>query len=337
MLIPRDRPVYTNLSTSFIAFEELIRDLATRRLTGALRLSAPGYSGLILFAEGEALNALAEQGGPPSSGLAAANQVAARAQAKDGSISVYALSGELVQLLARAVEGELLYGGLSTSFTSLEKLFANLQGASHTGYLEITFADGSGVAMIFLESGTVVDAVLVAGGQSAAGPDVVESILQSADAAGATCDVFRAVAADGAVAAGQAVGTTLAQGDILAAWEDILAGTEEVVDGLGAPGLFSLAFKETLLDHATEYPFLDPFAAELNYRDGKLTYEGTLPADLSQALGECLADTVARLAFRLKRADLERRIRERHQGIAERHGEAFRRIDLAACTQELIA
>lgn len=341
MLIPSGEPVFTGLSTSFIAFEELVRDLSSRKLTGALQLAAPGYAGTVLFSGGTPLNALAEDGEGRVTGLAAANQIAARARLRDGEVSVFALPAPLTALLSRAVDGQLVHGGLSTAFTNFEKLLAQLQTEGHSGYLQLRFAGSTDVAMVFLEAGRLVDAVHVTDGRAESGPEAAEAALRRAEEAGGTCDVYRA-GEPAPRRTGRGDETPLpapapAGGNPIPAWEEILAATEAVVDELSAPGTFLLALKETLVDRAAEYPFLDPFAAELEYRDGTLTYQGTPPADLSRALGECLADTVARLAFRLKRADLERRIQERTQGIDERHREAFEHFDLSACTQELIA
>lgn len=335
MLIPRDRPVYENLNTSFTDFDELLRDLAHKELTGALRLAAPSYRGLILFAGGEPLNALEERPGQRAFGISAANSIASRARERDGSISVYTLSPELAGLLARAVEGELIHRDLSSAFTSFERLLAKLQAEKHTGYLEIAFTGGAGSAMVFIDAGDVVDSVSVLEGQGTAGAEAVAGVFEAAERLGATCNVYRATVA--AAPAESAVLASLNASDVLAVWSEIISGTEEVVDAIGGPGAFVLAFRETLINGATAYPFLDPFAAELEYRDGQVTFDGPPPEDLSRALGDCLADTIARLAFRLKRADLETRIRERHTGISQRHGNAFERFQLGTFTQQLIA
>lgn len=107
--------------------------------------------------------------------------------------------------------------------------------------------------------------------------------------------------------------------EILGFWGEALGRAESVVDGLSQEGRFSAAFKEVLVEKALAYPYLDPFAAEFIYRQGAATFHGELPSDLSEALGDCLHDTLARLAFRLKRADIETRVRAELEAIGGRH------------------
>ena len=92
-------------------------------------------------------------------------------------------------------------------------------------------------------------------------------------------------------------------------WSEMLSRAEGAVDKLSSEGKFADAFREVTVEKASTYPFLDPFAGEFEYRAGKAAFHGAIPHDLSEALAECLQDTISRLAFRTKRADLESRVR----------------------------
>jgi hypothetical protein len=126
-----------------------------------------------------------------------------------------------------------------------------------------------------------------------------------------------------------------ASDEVLEFWSEMLCQAEDVVDGVGGDGRFAAAFKEVLVEKAAEYPYLDPFAAEFDYREGKATYQGEPPADFSEALGDCLHDTIARLAFRLKRADLESRVRSQLSGMYERHERMIEHLSFS--TQALVS
>ncbi|MGH2634209.1 MAG: hypothetical protein ACRDG3_12425, partial [Tepidiformaceae bacterium] len=84
-------------------------------------------------------------------------------------------------------------------------------------------------------------------------------------------------------------------------------------------------------------PFLDPFAAEFEYRQGVIRFDGSLPEDFNRGLGDCLTDTVARLAFQLKRADLETRVRVTLSELMERNAGVIDQLNLADDLQEFVA
>ena len=342
MLIPRDHPVYESLNTSFTDFGGLLKDLGRRQLSGCLEVVSDELRGAILFNGGQPLNAFCEAAGRRTTGIKAADAVAHRAAGPDAVINVYALAPALAELVAASLDGELVYGGLSTAFTSLDRLLEKLQQEAHSGYLELDLA-GGGQAAIFLANGTVVDAAFWASNMHSSGAAATTEIMGLAAAEGATCNVYRLAAARAAAAGGPSpapaasVASTLEGGDVLGVWEEILAGTEQVVDGLSRPGQFVTAFKEVLVDRADIYPFLDPFAADIEYRDGKVVFHGQVPEELSEALSACLSDALAKLAFQLRRADLESRVRAQHAGLYERHSSVIERFHLRAATQEFVA
>ncbi len=136
-------------------------------------------------------------------------------------------------------------------------------------------------------------------------------------------------------AARQAEQTADNSDEVLAFWSEMLSKAEGAVDRLSSEGRFATAFKEVLVEKAASFPYLDPFAAEFDYRDGKVTFAGEPPADLPEALGDCLHDTIARLAFRLKRADLETRVRAELSEMYDQHASMIDRF--SPSTQALVS
>ena len=349
MMFPKDRPVYENLNTSFIHFEELLTDLAARRFTGFVRVAFRGYEGVLFVSAGEVLNAVVERDQRTASGETAMAEIVHQARERGGSISVYELAALLLDLLARLVDSETVYRDLTTSFTSPDRLIDKLQSEGHTGYVEATLGEGRGYGMIFFEQGEAVEAVLSDDKESVSGPTIVDAIIQAANSVGASFNVFRAprVATPAPPSvpgiSGPAVATVapaapaMSTADIVILWQEVLAATEQVVDGFSSKGRFLTAFKEALVEHASTYPFLDPFAAEFEYRDGQVIFHGPLPADFSQGLGACLEDAVNRLSFALRRSDLETKIRSAITALGEGHAALAERSGLAHPDPEALA
>ena len=71
--------------------------------------------------------------------------------------------------------------------------------------------------------------------------------------------------------------------------QDVLSRAERFVDGGSKKGNFIKAFKRALIEKSGDYPFLDPFGGEFEYRDGTITFEGEARAkEFAKGIGESL-------------------------------------------------
>jgi hypothetical protein len=339
MLFPKDRTIYANLNTSFTAFDALLADLAFKRTTGHVDVTFPGYQGALLLSNGEIVQAVEMVDTEKVTGPSAAHHIIARAAEKNGSITVFSLAPEIVALIQRVIDARPLYRDLTSAFTSLERLIAKLRGDGLTGYVEVSVGEGQGMGMIFLSAGDPVECVFQGSGEAITGNQALESIIQSVTNVGGSFNVFVEAGAPAAAAPAPASAAhdTAFRDELISFWEDILSRTEKLADGLSKPGRFLMAFKEVLISRAATYPFLDPFAADFQYANGHITFEGPLPDDLSKALGDCLSDTVAKLAFQLKRADFESRVRGQLAGVSETHAAVIDRLGPGDDVQEWVA
>lgn len=338
MMFPKDRTLYANLNTSFTSFEALVGDLQERKLTGYVEVTATGYTGTLLFSEGEMVNAQEIAGDRRVVGPAAARSVAERASQKDGVINVYSAFPDVVLLLNRLMDSRPLYRDLTSAFTSLDRLISKLRSDGLTGYVEVHIEGDAGAGVIYLAGGEPVESVYSTGESMANGQDALNAIVQAVNASGGTFNVFvEAGQQQVANVPPQAPAQEGYRAELMAFWEEVISKTESVVDGFSKPGRFLLAFKEVLVSRAVTYPFLDPFAAEFAYAGGHIQFEHPLPDDFSKALSDCLSDAIAKLAFQLKRADLEAKVRTKLEGISEKHAAVIDRFALKDDIQEFVA
>lgn len=295
MIFPKGQTVYENLNTSFTQLDALLAELKSNQFTGYLRLTAWEYEGILLLDTGNVVNALEEARGQRRTGPAAAAAIGAKAREKDGALGVYRLSGEMALLLAGLLESELLYKDLDSAFTSLDKLIAKLQSERHTGYVEVRLAASQNAATIFMHDGETVESIFAREGAVVAGP-VLEQIIQSAASQGALFTVYRADLTQ-TLGSGVDLSESFARQDVLTLWHDVLKTIETTVDAAAKGGTFITAFKRVCIEQAQAYPFLDPFAAEFEYHNGQIRFEGQATAtQFNQGLSQCLAQTVRKLA-----------------------------------------
>ncbi len=339
MMFPKDRTLYANLNTSFTSFDALVDDCRGRRLTGYIEVAFPGWTGTLILSEGEILNGVVEAGPDHVTGPSAIRAIAERAAQKDGTISVSTAFPDVVLLVHRLTESRPLYKDLTSAFTSLDRLIAKLRSDAITGYVEVQVTGEAGVGVIYLQDGEPIESVFAAPRvPMMSGQDALNAIVAAVNAAGGTFNVFIEAAAPAAIGLPrQAPQAESYRQDLLAFWAEVLQRVEQYVDGVSKPGRFALAFREVLVNRAATYPFLDPFAAEFSYTNGAIEFHGPLPDDFSKALGDCLGDTISRLAFQLKRADLETRIRAALEGVSERHAAVVDRFGLREEFQEFVA
>ena len=270
MMLPKDRPLYTNLGTSFTDFDQLLAELKGTRATGYINVTFPDYEGIILLSAGDVVNALEQGEESRVSGSNARSAVLNRVKGKGGSISVYGLAPELVGLLSVLLESEVIYKSLETSFANPDRLVAKLRDDGHTGHLEFELPEGRGEGIIFMRSGQVIEAVLAHEGQASSGAPVAETIIQAAASYGATFHVYRAMSGRPAAAVATPAAaverpseaaalpanvTPIAKTEgppkadskaLLAFWSEMLARAEGAVDKLSSEGRFADAFREVL-------------------------------------------------------------------------------------------
>jgi hypothetical protein len=336
MILPKGRAAYENLNTSFIDFSELTRDLKANGFTGYVQVSFWEYEGVLFVDNGTIVNGVEETGGTRRTGQQAVGGIMRQAEEKNGSVSVYSLTAEMVTMLASMLKSELVHKDLNTDFSDLGQLLTKLQSEGHTGYVEVAVKGGKGTAMILMRSGDVVESMLSSGSDVLSGAQTLPHIVETASSVGAVFNVYRTVIEEAFESTAEIlVGLELPQ--LLGVWQDVVAGVERAVDHRAGEGSFLKAFKDTLIDGAEDYPFLDPFAGEFDYREGQITYTGSVSEEFSQALGRSLSATVDTIAERLSGIDLVSEVRDGLAPVVEERADAIQRYGLRNAVPDLFA
>jgi hypothetical protein len=335
MFLPKVHALYENLNTSFTNVGEMVLDLQANSVTGYVQVSFRDYEGILFLINGSIVNAIEETEGKRKIGQDAMINVSARAKTRDGIISVYSLSREMVNMLSGVVESEIIHKNLSTEYTSLEKLITNLQDEGHTGYIEVNFKGDRGSGIIFLQAGEPIENILSIGDEVVSGSEILSRIVQAASNFDATFNVYKA-----AVEEAFAEGTEIMGGfdlpRLLEAWGEIINTAERVINGLSEEGHFLNVFKDTQIEKADEYPFLNPFDNEFEYKDGLVAFYGESVTNLSRGLGECLGAAVSKLAVESPGVDLSGLIRTELAPVMEKHAEIIKVFNLEEALSDLL-
>lgn len=334
MIFPRERVVHEHLSTSFAQLDAMLTELKADLFSGYVRLTVRDYDGLVLLDGGHVLNAIEDAKGRRRAGAKALEGVLAKSRERDGMLGVFQLSTEMTRLLAELATSQVLYKDLTSDLTSLDRLLASLRGRRHTGFIDVQITGSDETATIFLREGDVLEATLSRQGNISDGPKVLDELTRAAASHGAFFTVHTAQAGpQGADAPGVQEPD---RQDHLGLWSDVLKTLETSIDTPTKPGTFVTALKRACIELADAYPFLDPFAAEFEYRDGQTRYDGqAAAADLNQGLSRCLAHCLRVLAAQPAIKDLPARLASAAAGLKKRHGARLAEHGLAEALPDI--
>ncbi len=153
--LPAGRAQYEGLKSAFVDFPKLLRTLRGDQHTGYVRLTGSGFSGALLFREGELLDALSSEA-EGRSGEGAFRAIQRAMEAGAGTLDVIDLPADTVDALARLLAAPLLYTGLLGRFVNFEGLLAHLADERADGAVIVM---GSGdVGIILLAQGQILGA-----------------------------------------------------------------------------------------------------------------------------------------------------------------------------------
>ncbi len=355
MILPRGEALHRNLSTAYTDFPALLATLKTGDFSGIIEIEFPENKGIIFVDSGEIINAEArvENGSKRVLGQEAVQAVLALSNRKDGVINICRLAPERVAIVASNLQYEILFKGLSTDFTRLDKLLLKLREEKHNGFIEVLTKEQQAMGVLFLEGGEPVEMFTTPeSGPSVFGRKSITIFVENAIKQGAIFDVYKS---QGKILKKETKGTketdetkeikekkAVRPGEdlkeVITIVQEVISQAEKLVDGSSKRiGLFRKTFKESLIEKSEEFPFLDPFAGEFEYRDGTIQFTGEAGAkDFTTGIVEGLVGTLSHLEKELpKDKILPLKLRAGIESSLEQHVEALKRLGVHAITSSI--
>jgi hypothetical protein len=338
MILPKGEMVHENLRTAFVDLNSFLQTLKEDNFTGYLQVSFWDYEGILFLEAGEIVNAFEEAQGRRRGGEEAVENIICMFKQKDGRINVYRLAPEMVTILASTSMKEATYKDLSSEFTSLDKLIEKLNKENHSGYIDITLSDNKGGGIIIFQEGEIVEAVMSdekSGGVY--GKDMLNKIIEDVQERGATFNVYRAgLESSGSERTG--IRQTSDLKGVIEVMQEVIGTIESVVDGLNKrKGSFRDNFNRSQVEKSDDYPFLDPFAAEFEYRNGEIKFSGKIASEVFiRGVKDCLDVTLDKITEEISKDDLYRKIRSALQPTVTKFGEKIDELGLKSAMPEFL-
>jgi hypothetical protein len=355
MFFPRGEVVHKNLSTAYTDLPALLSTLKSEGFSGALEVEFPEHQGALFIRSGEVINAEARMGGDSKRAIGpdAIRALLALSHQKDGVINLYQLAPDRVTLIANSLQQEILFKGLSTDFTRLDRLLMKLREDKHDGFVEILSKGHQVLGVLYLSEGEPVEVFINSTESDPAmtGKKSIPAFIENAIRQGALFNVYRTPSKPSKVREEPTrkreeptkkreeppvpkeeppkVRGQEGVRELIPVFQEILSKTERLVDGVTRKGTFLDVFKQSLVEHAEAFDFLDPFAGEFDYRDGIIRFIGEAKEkDFARGLVESVHSALTHLEGRLPkdrmfpvrlRAEIESAL-DRHRGVLKRLG-----------------
>jgi hypothetical protein len=349
MIFPRGEVLHRSLSTAFTDFPALLSTLKTGDFSGIIEIEFPENKGVIFVDSGEIINGEAKIGADSKRiiGQEAIQTLMTLSNQKDGVINIYRLSPERVAIVASNLQHEVLFEGLSTDFTRLDRLLLKLREDKHNGFIEVLTKEHQAMGVLFFEGGEPVEMFTTPeSGPSVFGRKSIPIFVENAIKQGAIFNVYRSqgkilkkeIKEVKEVKEKKVSGRSGELKELILILQEILSKAGKLVDGASRrKGLFNKVFKESLVERSEEFTFLDPFAGEFDYREGAIQFTGEVGVkDFTKGIVECLVATLSGLEKELpKDKILPLKLKAGIESTLEQQRETLKRLGVDAITSSI--
>jgi hypothetical protein len=359
MIFPRGEVVHKNLSTAYTDLSALLDTLELEGFYGAIEIDFPKARGFLFVDSGEVINGEIQMESERVTGQAAVQTLLDFSEQKDGVISIYRLPPEQVILIANSLGLEALFKDLSTQYVHVEEFLLRLKEEKHTGFIEVMGKDHRPMGVLFIEGGEPIEMFTTPKtGPSVFGRMSIPIFIQNAAQHGAFFNVYgkkgispqvKEIVIEkeedvptegGGVLAERVVPAEREEGfeETLLLFHEFLSNAERMVDSLSSGGTFKNAFKKGLIEKAEEFGFLDPFAGEFEYRNGKIQFTGEAgKEEFARGIVECFRSALAHFDEELpKQKMVSLKLKAGIESFIEHHREALKRLNTEEIFQSLL-
>jgi hypothetical protein len=329
VILPVGKPLYQNLSTSYTQFDEMLSDLRANRFTGYIKVSFWEYEGILIFDVGKLVSAVEETKEGKLVGPEAVQGILLKAKRKDGQIGVYNLPAETILVITSITKSEAIKKDLTTDSVSLNDILKQAEDESVTGYLEVNLKRDSGKGIVFLHDGIPVDSILTTdSGDIESGENIFPKIAKLVKEVGAGFNLYKGDP-HATFEESSNVTAILELPHLLKVISEIIATIEQTIDKINGAGNFITTFKKVLNEKSSEYPFLDPFAGEFEYKNGVVSFIGRAQvSDFLEALSQSLVTTISRSIRRDAKVDCVAQVKNDLEKVRKKYTNEIEKFNL---------
>lgn len=280
--IPKEAPIIENLNSYYVKIERLIEHYQGEIGCGSLYFKSMASEGILFFDKDEILNGVFEQKNEEIKGINAIQSLITSAETTNYTISVHQLRSDDIYFWSTIPDSKRIYQDLSTEFTELEGLINKMKSEGLMGFIEVSVGDGKSGGLVFFNTGEITGGSYTWGrGDSDRSIEDQNKLIQLTKEFGGSFNVSRIPLEENGKSENVPAEIEAEEVDdgpsarIVTAMEEMIAIFERTVSGLKSIDTdFATLLSRKFVEKADRFPFLDPFAAEFKYANGKITLDG---------------------------------------------------------------
>lgn len=313
-VIPEGKPIFQGLQSYYLDLPKFIEHHRNEVPACAIHLKSAAAEGVLYLDSGECIGAFCRSGSRSLQGDEAVAAILETAGRQNFQVNVQELDPALVGFWARAVNARPLHRDLTSDITDLDRLITKMARERLNGFIEAATSDGSTAGVLYFQAGEIVHATL----NSSESPQSIESVRarlsEETRAKGGTFQVSiltvpeegRTVQTDGSscardrapLAAAPRRQSTKSDPALIPALEELLRLVESLCREERKAADFEALWRKAALRAADRYTFLDPFAKEFHYTEGKIRLETPVEGrTLAAAVLECVQAIIVSLGL----------------------------------------
>jgi hypothetical protein len=328
IILPKEQPVIEGLNSYYLDVIKLLEHYQGEIGSGGIHFNSPAEEGVLFFDKDAVLSGTYQgKDGEVLTGDDAIDRLIDAVKDSNFMLDVYSLDPEKIYFWANMPTAEPMFRDLSTDFTDLDGLINKMKTEKLTGYIDASIKNGDEGGLVFFMNGEIIGGSFSWGdGQLNRSVESRNLLIRKTKESGAIFHVSKISLTNGdAESETNSMGETRAAADVIKSLQELLDIFERNIrGGRFIKGDFSTVLKKKFMEKADKYLFLDPFAGEFSYSNGKIEFTGD--EDL-QDVFKGVTESVKELAQELKVwPNFSEEIRpwvKKHSGLISSFGVSF--------------
>ncbi len=275
IILPKEKPILKDLNSYYINLNRLFEHYQGEIGTGAVYFKSPSAEGVIFFDNDEFLNGYLKDKTGEITGKPAIDRLIETAADNNFTVSIYTIDQDYISFWANLQDAKKIYTDLSTEFTDLEGLIKKMEAEKLTGYIDASFGKDQNGGLIYFNNGS-----LFGGSYSWDAHDLGKAqsshqyLISKTKEQGGVFHVSKlpSLKSPDNGATGKEENSIAfnieALEELLRVFENMVTADKSIKTD------FKTLLRKKFVENVKNYPFLDPFAAEFEYSDGSIRFDG---------------------------------------------------------------
>ncbi len=327
IILPKEKPVIEGLNSYYLNIHRLIEHYQGELGSGGIHFHSPSAEGVIFFDKDELLSGLYQRrAGDLVNGDTAIEKLLETVDELNFTLNVYAIDPEKVYFWANIPSAETIYRDLSTEFTDLDGLINKMMSENLTGYIEVSIQEGKESGLLFFINGQIIGGSYSWNqGELNGSPESRKELVRKTKESGGSFHVSRISTTKEAAASKQGPQAGTSTEEVIIPLQELLELFERTVrTGKFLKGDFNTMLKKKFVEKAEAFAFLDPFAGEFEYMDGKIRFDGEAPPkEVFQGVTESVKELAQELGAWSRLSEEIGPWREKYAAVLSRYEPSF--------------